>query len=104
VDNALKYSPPNTPVTLRARTAEGNVILSVADEGAGIEEADQAHIFEKFYRAPSSHDQVTGAGMGLTIARRIVEAHSGKIWLQSQPGQGSEFFISLPIAHQEVAV
>ncbi|HLI35614.1 MAG TPA: ATP-binding protein, partial [Terriglobia bacterium] len=101
VDNALKYSPPNTPVTLRARTAEGSVILSVADEGPGIEEADQARIFEKFYRAPSSHGQVTGAGMGLTIARRILDAHAGEIWVQSRSGQGSEFFISLPIAQQE---
>lgn len=104
LDNALKYSPLGSPLTVRAQVAEGNVVLSVADQGNGIAQAEQASIFEKFYRAPSNREQVTGTGMGLAIARRILEAHSGRIWVQSNPGKGSEFFMSFPVSQQETVV
>ena len=103
LSNAVKYSPPGSPITFRAESQNGNIVVSVLDRGCGIPEADQTHIFDKFYRAREVRTQIPGTGMGLTIARRIVEAHGGKIWVQSRPRQGAEFFFSLPAAKQAVA-
>lgn len=104
LSNALKYSPPSSSVTLRARVGDGNLILSIQDRGVGIEEADQRRIFEKFYRASPGRERAPGAGMGLAITREIVAAHSGEIRVESKRGQGTEFFISLPISRQETRV
>lgn len=101
MSNALKYSPPTSPVTLRVRVGEGNLVLSVQDRGFGIEEADQRRVFDKFYRASPGRDRAPGAGMGLAITREIVAAHGGEIRVESKRGQGTEFFISLPISQQE---
>lgn len=101
IDNALKYSPPRSPIVVSARMGERSAVISVADCGQGISESQQRRIFEKFYRAPAEGEPVAGTGMGLTIARKIMDAHSGRIWVESKPGQGSEFFISIPIARQE---
>lgn len=101
MDNALKYSPPGSPIVVSARAAERGTIISVADSGQGITENQQRRIFEKFYRAPAEGEPVSGTGMGLTIARKIMDAHSGRIWVESKPGRGSEFFISIPAASQE---
>jgi two-component system sensor histidine kinase KdpD len=101
VDNALKYSPPESPVTISAATGASDLIISVNDQGLGIPEWDQARIFEKFYRGPNTRSRVTGTGMGLAIAREILRAHGGDIWIKSSVGQGSEFCISIPAASQE---
>jgi len=101
LDNALKYTPPTSPVSIDARQVNNNVLLTVRDMGPGIPERDQARIFEKFYRGVNNRSRVTGTGMGLTIAREIVRTHGGHIWLKSSAGQGSEFCISLPAARQE---
>jgi two-component system, OmpR family, sensor histidine kinase KdpD len=100
VDNALKYADPKTAITITGKWAEGKALISVSDRGPGIPEADQARIFDKFYRSPSNNRQVVGAGMGLAIARKILEVHGGEIRVQSSPGQGAEFVISLPSASQ----
>lgn len=97
IDNGAKYSPGMSPLQITAEQAGDRMILSVADGGQGIPEREQGRIFEKFYRGPRSRQQVTGSGMGLAIARQIVEAHDGEIWVKSGPGQGSRFFISVPI-------
>ena len=97
-DNALKYSPPNSPITFRAQEQGESVIISLADRGSGIPPDEQPRLFEKFYRGRHFAGRVAGTGMGLTIAREIVEAHGGKIWFESQPGTGSEFFFSLEAA------
>ncbi|HYL35800.1 MAG TPA: ATP-binding protein [Bryobacteraceae bacterium] len=102
VDNALKYSPLESPVSLTAEAASGRVIVSVADHGPGIPESAQTRIFEKFYRAEASR-QIPGAGLGLVIAREIVHAHGGEIWVESKPGEGSIFRFSLPSARLSVA-
>ncbi|MGH9326187.1 MAG: sensor histidine kinase [Terriglobia bacterium] len=102
--NALKYSPPASPVMMRARITEGTLILSVQDHGFGIEKADQGRIFDKFYRALPGRDRAPGAGMGLAITREIVAAHSGEIHVESRRGEGTEFFVSLPLPRSEIVV
>jgi two-component system, OmpR family, sensor histidine kinase KdpD len=101
IDNALKYSPPATPITISARASPNTLLISVADQGAGIREEEQARIFERFYR--SSHDRhyVTGTGMGLAIAREILRAHGGDVGVKSSPGHGAEFCLSIPVSAQE---
>ncbi len=98
VNNALKYSAPDSPIIVGARTEEGCVVISVKDSGPGIPEKELPHVFDRFYRVPDSSGRVPGTGMGLTIARAIVQAHGGRIWAQSQAGQGSEFSFTLPCA------
>jgi two-component system sensor histidine kinase KdpD len=97
LDNALKYSPPDNPITVGARLGEGKVIVYVADKGHGISEAEQAQVFEKFYRG-RNEKHLQGTGMGLAIAREIMRAHGEDIELTSTPGKGSEFSLGLPIA------
>lgn len=97
VDNAIKYSPPSAPLLLRAKRTDGRMIVSVADRGLGIDEAHLDKIFDRFYRVPLLESHTSGTGMGLAIAREIVTAHEGEIWAESTPGEGSEFFISMPI-------
>ena len=98
IGNSLKFAGPDSPVTVRAAAANGRITFSVADQGPGIGEHEQERIFEKFYRIPEHSARVPGTGMGLTIAKEIVEAHHGRIWVQSRPGEGSEFSFSLPLA------
>jgi two-component system, OmpR family, sensor histidine kinase KdpD len=98
IDNALKYSPPDSSVSLTASPSNGRVMVSVADHGPGIPEAEQTRIFDKFYRAEASRHQIPGAGLGLVIAREIIHAHGGEIWVESTPGQGSVFHFSVPTA------
>jgi two-component system, OmpR family, sensor histidine kinase KdpD len=102
LDNALKYSPAASPITVRARLAGNRLIFSVHNEGVGIPESDQSKIFSKFYRASKTSGNVPGTGMGLAIARDIMQAHQGQIWVESSPGQGAVFCISLPLSLQEV--
>ncbi len=95
--NALKYASPESPIFIRAIAQIEMVQISVKDVGPGIPAKDLSHIFEKYYRVKSS-GRIPGTGMGLTIARDIVEAHGGEIWAESMEGQGSEFFFTLPCA------
>ena len=104
VDNALKYSPPGSPITVRARRQGDAVAISVADRGPGIPEREQSRIFEKFYRGLHGAGAIPGTGMGLPIAREIVHAHGGRIWFESRSGGGSEFFIALPSAREQTGV
>jgi len=97
IDNAAKYSRPGTPIAIGAKASEKSVIIYVTDQGPGISEDEQAHIFDKFYRG-SRGQHLKGTGMGLAIAREIIRAHGEEIWVRSNPGQGSEFWFSLPIA------
>jgi two-component system, OmpR family, sensor histidine kinase KdpD len=96
LENAAKYSPAGTAIRVTAERAGRNVQVSVADHGPGIDEFEQALIFEKFYRGRGNRG-VQGTGMGLPIARAIMEAHGGNIDVKSQLGRGSVFSITLPI-------
>jgi two-component system sensor histidine kinase KdpD len=95
--NALKYANPESAIFLRAHAMNGDVRISVKDSGPGIAPKDRRRIFEKYYRVKDDSDRIPGTGMGLAIARNIVEAHGGKIWVESMVGQGSEFFFTLPV-------
>ncbi len=100
LENAAKYSPPESPIRITAELQAGldtNLELSVADQGAGIDDMEQALIFDKFYRGKNQRYRVQGTGMGLAIVKAIVEAHGGKIGVTSQLGCGSVFHIVLPM-------
>jgi two-component system NtrC family sensor kinase len=96
VGNAIKYSNKNGEVKISINAEGDQVILHVADTGPGIPAQDQAHIFDKFYRGQNM-DKQQGSGLGLAIVKSIVDAHQGRIWVESTVGQGSSFFIVLPV-------
>ena len=98
IENANLYSPPGRLITIRMAKGKGFLLLSVADQGPGIEAAEAARIFEKFYRGKGQRESVPGTGMGLAIAKAIVEAHGGTIGVASTPGEGAVFSFSLPLA------
>ena len=101
VDNALKYSPADTPLELASELRSGSVALLVRDHGPGIPEVDAQRIFDKFYRRSPSKHGVPGSGLGLHIAREIVRAHGGELTVESAPGGGSVFRIELPVGGEE---
>lgn len=102
--NALKYSHPGASIMVRAHAGDAGVVISVADRGPGIAPDEQQRIFEKYYRGARGRGHLTGMGMGLPIARQIVEAHNGRVWVESRLGEGATFSFSLPLAHEEASV
>jgi len=98
VDNAVKYSPRGGLIVVRGEVREDEVIISVADQGVGIAPEHLNRLFEKFFRVESGLGRhVVGSGLGLPIARTIVESHGGHIWAESQVGEGSTFYFTLPL-------
>jgi two-component system sensor histidine kinase KdpD len=97
LENAAKYSGSGTPIHITAEAKNGMLVTSIADRGPGIGDFEQSLIFEKFYRGRNHRFQVQGTGMGLAIAKAIVEAHGGQIGVTSQPGHGSVFYFTLPV-------
>jgi two-component system sensor histidine kinase KdpD len=95
VENALKYSPEGSPLEISAELKGGKIVIGVADRGPGIEENERSRIFDKFYRGRRHRFDTEGTGMGLAIAKGIVEAHGEKIWVESELGQGAVFYFSL---------
>jgi len=96
LENASKYSPPGTPIHVVAELRlGGEIVTSVADHGPGIDDIEQDMIFEKFYRGRSQRSSIQGTGMGLAIAKAIIELHGGTIGVRSQVGRGSVFFFTL---------
>ncbi len=97
VGNALRYTPPGGSVTVQAKREGDRVLVSVCDTGEGIQPADLPHLFDRFYRGEKSRSRKTGgAGLGLAIAKGIVEAHGGQISVASKPGEGACFEFHLP--------
>lgn len=99
LDNAAKFSEPDSPITIEARVSpdQQQLVIDVRDQGIGIAPADQERIFEPFFRADRSRTRGTGGvGLGLVLARRIVEAHGGSITVDSQPDRGSHFCVTVP--------
>jgi two-component system sensor histidine kinase KdpD len=102
LDNAIKYSPSETPVEIALYESNGAITLEVTNYGKGIPVEEQARIFERFYRSPSIKNQIPGSGLGLSIAHSIVEAHSGELSLSSEPGR-TAFRITIPALKEEIA-
>jgi NtrC-family two-component system sensor histidine kinase KinB len=96
VQNALKYSPDTCHVHVRLESANKTSRISVIDEGPGIDPDDARHVFEAYRRAPSGHAH-EGSGLGLYVSKRIVEAHGGRIGVETAPGGDAEFYFELPM-------
>lgn len=102
--NALRHTPSGGNIELLARRNEKEVRVEVRDSGEGIQPEDLDQVFERFYRGEKSRNRATGgAGLGLAISRGIVEAHGGRIWVESTPGQGATFIFHLPVDLQRIA-
>jgi two-component system sensor histidine kinase VicK len=98
ITNALKYSPKDNPIEVTIYKEKGNLISKIADQGYGIPEEDQKKIFTKFYRGSNaSKAEPSGTGLGLYLAKNIVESSGGKIWFESTPKKGTVFWISIPL-------
>jgi two-component system sensor histidine kinase KdpD len=98
IENALKYSPPDAPVTLTARRNGDRILLAVSDRGTGVLEGEEERIFTPFYRPPSAPADVGSAGLGLAIAQRMAELQGGAVRYARRDGGGSTFTLSLPAA------
>ncbi|MCI0404249.1 MAG: ATP-binding protein [Acidobacteria bacterium] len=99
LDNAVQYTPAGGRITVRVAAGEGEVVISVADTGIGIPRVDLERIFERFYRVDAARSrEAGGTGLGLSIARHLVEAHGGRIAVESEVGRGSTFSVFLPTA------
>ncbi len=98
LSNALRYVPKGGHISVRAASQEGEVAVAVADDGPGMPPEDLSHLFERFWRADPARRRTTGgSGLGLTIARSLVQAHGGRIWAESVEGHGSTFTFTLPV-------
>jgi len=97
LENAAKYSPPGSQIKVSANAEPERLVIGVSDHGKGLSSSERARIFGPFQRLENSRpDQARGAGLGLMVCRRLVEAHGGEIWVESKKGRGSTFFFSLP--------
>jgi signal transduction histidine kinase len=101
VGNAFRYTPQNGEIVLAAKADDQAIHLQVRDNGSGIAPEDLPNIFDRFYRGDKARQQNGESGLGLAIARSIVEAHGGTIAVQSAPGEGATFTIILPAAMTE---
>jgi two-component system sensor histidine kinase KdpD len=97
LENAVKYTPPGTPIEISATAVDGAVRVDVADRGPGLPPGEELRVFEKFYRVPAA-TATSGVGLGLTICRGIITAHGGRIWAENRPGGGAVFRFTLPLS------
>jgi two-component system phosphate regulon sensor histidine kinase PhoR len=105
LDNARQYTLPGGEIVLSAEAGESEVVFTVSDTGIGIPQADQSRIFERFYRVDAARSrEAGGTGLGLAIAKHLIEAQGGRIWVESEIGQGSHFHFSVPVfdAHRSI--
>jgi two-component system sensor histidine kinase KdpD len=105
IDNAIKYSNPGTPITLSGQFVTGpgvigELLISVHNEGEPIKAEDRERIFDRFYRSPGTEHRAAGTGLGLSITKKIAEAHSGRVWVDSD-ATGTTFYFALPRTAKE---
>jgi two-component system, OmpR family, phosphate regulon sensor histidine kinase PhoR len=104
LDNAIQYTLPGGNVVLSAEAKNDEVVFTVADTGIGIPRSDQPRIFERFYRVDAARSrEAGGTGLGLAIAKHLIEVHGGRIWVESEVGEGSQFHFSIPVFDPERA-
>src|SRR5262249_43998664 len=104
IDNAIQYTLHGGFIEVTALTVDDDIVFTVSDTGIGIPKVDQPRIFERFYRVDVARSrEAGGTGLGLAIAKHIVEVHGGRIWVDSEIGQGSQFHFSVPIFDAERA-
>jgi two-component system sensor histidine kinase KdpD len=96
LDNAAKYSAPDTPIDIVVRESKSELLLSVRNQGAVIEMQDRERVFERFYRGGAAKRHAAGTGLGLSIVKKAAEAHRGHVWVVSAEDQGTTFFLSVP--------
>jgi two-component system phosphate regulon sensor histidine kinase PhoR len=103
LDNAIKYSEPGKSILVQAEASQQEVLIQVVDEGCGIEKQHLERLFERFYRVDKARSRkLGGTGLGLAIVKHIMEAHGGRVSVESRPGRGSTFTLHLPrISAQE---
>jgi two-component system, OmpR family, phosphate regulon sensor histidine kinase PhoR len=102
LDNSIQYTLPGGQIMLSAEALDNEVVFTVSDTGIGIPQADQPRIFERFYRVDVARSrEAGGTGLGLAIAKHLIEVHNGRLWVESEVGQGSQFHFSVPIFDPE---
>jgi K+-sensing histidine kinase KdpD len=102
LDNAAKYSPAGSPISVTTVSGEDGLTITVQDEGQGIAPADLPHLFDRFYRGHETKPRVSGTGMGLSIARGVLAVQHGRIWAENRPEGGAQFTIQVPTAIRTV--
>jgi signal transduction histidine kinase len=99
LSNAIKFTPEGGRIEVRAAPRDGFVEVSVSDTGVGIAPEDQEAVFEEFRQVGTADKKVEGTGLGLTLCRKFVELHGGRIWVKSQAGAGSKFTFTIPVRY-----
>jgi two-component system, OmpR family, sensor histidine kinase KdpD len=100
LDNASKYASPRSPITLGVTSTDTEVVFSLHNEGSFIAPEERLRIFQRFYRSPGSQHKAPGTGIGLSVAKRIAEAHTGRVWVESDSEASTTFFFALPRIHK----
>jgi signal transduction histidine kinase len=101
LSNAIKFTPEGGRIEVGAKPVDGSVEVSVSDTGVGIAPEDQEAVFEEFRQVGTADKKVEGTGLGLTLCRKFIELHGGKIWVTSQLGAGSTFTFTIPVRRGE---
>jgi two-component system, OmpR family, sensor histidine kinase KdpD len=102
IDNAAKYSTPGSPIAIAVDDRDGEILISVHNEGSKVRAEDRERIFERFYRSPGSNHRAPGTGLGLSITKEAAQVHRGRAWVNSEEGKGTTFFLSLPLTERRV--
>ena len=97
VNNAIKFTHPGGTITLKARLERANLVVEVQDTGVGISQDDQKLLFEPYRSLESGRERLSGLGLGLSLSKKLVELHGGRIWVKSEKGKGSTFGFSIPL-------
>src|SRR5580704_874939 len=101
LDNASKYASPGSPITLRVTSTDTEVVFNVQNEGSFIAPEERLRIFQRFYRSPGSQHKAPGTGIGLSVTKRIAEAHTGRVWVECESEVSTTFSFALPLIHRD---